>query len=245
MLGMRILLAVAVLRLVSANEEARAFDNPWFFSAAEIHDAYRYQQLYGARLRRPLKATHCLYGRAEFAASFQTKKFTAPCKFITDTIRQLRELLESGAAKYLFPLDADHAHLGIPVALWEKKYSKLANDEILPALLREPSLVALYHTAEHLEPNGQGQVTNAKIWGANRSVLGFFDDRPNETLPPLADGSEPMAYRWFHGFTFLAQSLGELQLVANGAAIPFDMSFDDDLAADADSPALNIIATER
>ncbi|HME61189.1 MAG TPA: hypothetical protein VKH62_08050 [Candidatus Binatia bacterium] len=248
MFVVRIWLALAVLMPLSVSEEARALDDSWFFSAAEIQDAYRYQQLYGARLRRPLKATHCLYGRAEFAASFQTKKFTAPCKFITDTIRQLRELLESGAAKYLFPLDADHAHLGIPLALWDKKYSKLADDEIFPALLREASLVALYHTAEHLEPNAQAQVTNAKIWGANRSVLGFFDDRPNETLPPLADGSgvhEPMAYRWFHGFTFLAQSLGELQLVANGAAIPFDISFDDDLAADADSPALNIIATER
>jgi hypothetical protein len=134
------------------------------------------------------------------------------------------------------------------VALWDKKYSKLAKDEILPALLREPSLVALYHTAEHLEPNHHGQVSIANIWGANRSVLGFFDGRPNEILPSLPDSSagyEPMGYRWFRGFTFLAQSLGELQLVANGAAIPFDISFDDDLTADADSPALNIVATGK
>lgn len=38
----------------------------------------------------------------------------------------------------------DHAHLGIPIAVWQKKYRGLANDEILPALLREPSLAALY-----------------------------------------------------------------------------------------------------
>ena len=245
MLVVRIWLALAVLVPLSVSEEARALDDSWFFSAAEIQDAYRYQQLYGARLRHPLKATKCLYGRAEFAAWFQTKRFVAPCKFITETIRQLREILESGAARYLFPLDADHAHLGIPAAIWDKKFSKLANDKILPALLREPSLVALYHTAEHLEPNPQGQAP-MKIWGTNRSVLGYFDGRPNAILPSLPDSSagyEPMGYRWFRGFTFLAQSLGELQLVANGAAIPFDISFDDDFAADADPPAVNIVAT--
>lgn len=248
MLVMRFLLALAVFLSLSAIDEARALDNSWFFTAAEIHDAYRYQQLYGARLRHPLEAKQCFYGRAEFAASFQRRKFTAPCKFIIETSRQLREILASGTAKYLFPLDADHAHLGLPTAIWDKKYNKLASNQILPALLREPSLVALYHTAEHLEPGLKGQIAGEKIWGANRNVLGFFDGRSNQILPQRADGSlayDPVGYRWFGGFTFLAQSLGELQLVVNGAAIQFDISFDDDLAGDVDSQVVNIVSKTK
>ena len=68
-----------------------------------------------------------------------------------ETTRHLKEMLAVGAAKYLFPLDADHAHLAIPMELWATKYSKLPSEQILSALLREPQLVALYHTAEHLE----------------------------------------------------------------------------------------------
>ena len=248
MLATVMLLILAVIQPASAGDKAPVFDYSWYFTATEIHDAYRYQQLYGARLRHPLEAKQCYYGRAKFATSFQGRKFTAPCKFITETTRQLRGLLDSGAAKYLFPLDADHAHLGLPVAVWNKTFAKLADGEILPALLREPSLVALYHTAEHLEPNSKGQVNVANTWGSNRSVLGFFDGRPNEVLPPLSDravGYEPTGYRWVHGFTFLAQSLGELQLIANGTAIPFDISFDDDLAADANSPAFNVVAKKK
>ena len=46
------------------------------------------------------------------------RQFVAPCRFVGETIRQLRELLESGAAKYLFPLDVDAADLAVPVDVY-------------------------------------------------------------------------------------------------------------------------------
>ena len=72
-----------------------AKDDRWFFTANEIADAYRYQQQFGARLRNPLEAQTCFEGKKDFAASYQRKRFVAPCRFVGETIRQLRELLES------------------------------------------------------------------------------------------------------------------------------------------------------
>jgi hypothetical protein len=76
---------------------------------------------------------------------------------------------------------------GVPAEVWAKKYRKLASDQILFALLWEPTLVALYHTAEHLEMSDPktGQVNEeAKAWSEKRNVLGFFDGRPIQILPP-------------------------------------------------------------
>ena len=103
----------------------------------------------------------------------------------------LRKLVDQGAAKFLFPLDADHAHLGVPMSSWKKKYQHLSAEEVVPALLRDPGLVALYHTAEHLRVTDRktGEVNSeAKSWLDKRNVLGHFDGRPIEILPPHAAG---------------------------------------------------------
>jgi hypothetical protein len=237
------------LMLLLATQEAGALDDVWFFSATEIEHAFQYQIRYGARLRRPLKSADCVFGRTDFAASYRQTEFAAPCKFITEIKRQLKDMLESGAAKYLFPLDVDHAHLGIPETLWQEKYQNIESTEVLAKLLRERSLVAVYHTAEHLDPNSRVNVPTATNWGASRTIIGFFDGRPNKIMPPLADGTvvyDPEGYRWIDGFTFLAHTLGEFQLVASGAAISFDLSFDDDLAGEHESfSLLNISAQAK
>ena len=116
-----------------------AKDDLWFFTAKEIADAYRYQQQFGARLHNPLAPEACWHGQMEFAASSQGRRFAAPCRFISETTRQLRELLESGAAKYLFPLDVAYADLAVPADIHEGKYQQLSSAEMLPALLREPA----------------------------------------------------------------------------------------------------------
>jgi hypothetical protein len=109
-------------------------------------------------------------GSQGIRGTYMGKEFFVPCRFITESTRHLKEMLSIGAAKYLFPLDADHAHLGVPAEVWAKKYSQLPSDQILFALLREPTLVALYHTAEHLEISDRktGRVNEeAKAWRRN------------------------------------------------------------------------------
>ncbi len=95
-----------------------------------------------------------------------------------ETKRHLKAMIEDGAARYLFPLDADHAHLAIPTEIWQTKYRDLPASELLVQALREPQLVALYHTAEHLtviDPKTGIELSQDKDCRAKRNVLGFFD----------------------------------------------------------------------
>lgn len=216
----------------------------WFFTAEEIEIAYRYQERFGERLFHPLRARDCLLGKKEFTAAYKNYEFTAPCSFIKETIRHLREMLEQGAARYLFPLDADHAHLAIPLELWESKYSKLPREKLLPALLHEPTLAALYHTAEHLtviDPQTGKSDSQAGRWKDRRNVVGYYDGRPIEILPPDPRGlgvNIPQPYYSLGGFNFLASSKGELSLFLKNQAITFDISFD------IGEPADDVLAAE-
>jgi hypothetical protein len=229
--GFAIFVTVMILNM---SGPALGMDGVWFFTSTEIDAAYRYQEQFGSRLRRPLKTSACSYGKSEFVAHFQGKEFAAPCSFISEVTRHLKEILENGAARYLFSLDADHAHLAVPTQLWDEKYRKLSIDEVLPELLREPKLVALYHTAEHLavadRENG-AENSPAKEWLAKRNVLGFFDGRPIKILTPFADGKahdRPEDYETVGSVYFLGHRLGEVTFFANAKALSFDISFDED-----------------
>jgi len=206
----------------------------WFFTSEEITAAYQYQQNYGERLRAPLRATDCAFRDGEFTTFYRGARFRVPCRFITEVTRHLKQMLDVGAARYLFPLDADHAHLGVPKDAWDKKYKHLPLEEIFPALVRDPDLVALYHTAEHLRVTDRtnGAVNaDAKAWQEKRNVLGYFDGRPITILPPHANGqgaSMPQDYYSYSGFTFLASPRGELFLTRGLNVITFDVAFDAD-----------------
>ena len=244
MFGPKFFLAIAALVFV-LNGHAYSGDDPWFYTTDEIAIAYKYQEQFGARLRHPLKPEECWYRQKEFIASYRGRQFAAPCRFISETIRQLKELRESGAAKYFFPLDVDHAHLSVPMEVWESKYSKMRPDEVLPVLLREPSLAAIYHTAQHLNSGPVHTGFATEVWGQKRTVLGFYDGRPNESLAQRSDGSlnhAPMEYQWIEGFTVLAHVLGELQMVVGSSVVMFDLSFDDDRAAAPTTAAVKLSA---
>lgn len=224
--------------LLSFAAESGANENSWYFTAEQIEVAYRYQEKFGRRLQTPLKPRDCYFGKTEFVARFQGKEFIAPCSFIHQTIRHLKAMLEQGAAKHLFPLDADHAHLAVPISRWRAVYSSLDRDQLLPRLLRDPALVALYHTAEHLSGSGLANTPltpHVKSWKERRNVLGFYDGRPIKILPPHPDGSGYELvenHQTVAGFFFLGHRLAELTVVASGKSHPFDLSFDDDLATE-------------
>ena len=240
MFKLRSFVGVAVVLAASAGQFF-ARDDRWFFTANEMADAYRYQQQFGARLRHPLEPQTCLQGKKDFASSYQGRPFTAPCRFVGETIRQLRELLESGAAKYLFPLDVDSADLAVPADVYVSKYKQLPREEILPALLREPTLVAIYHTAVHLNPEVGNKASGMSAWGKMRTVAGFYDGRPNQFLSPRFDGGvdvEPAGLVRLGSFTMMSHFLGELTFVANDTVVTFDLSFDNDRAA---APTMDVV----
>src|SRR5258705_10688704 len=244
MFKLRSFVSVAFV-LAASFGQSFAKDDRWFFTANEMADAYRYQQQFGARLRYPLEPQTCLQGKKDFTTSYQGRRFTAPCRFVGETIRQLRELLESGAAKYLFPLDVDSADLAVPVDVYASKYKQLPREEILPALLREPALVAIYRTAMHLNPEVGNQGSGMSVWGKNRTVAGFYNGRPNQGLSPRSDGGidhEPEGLVRLGGFFMMAHFFGGLTFVANDTVVTFYFLFYNDRAA---GPTTAVVVTVR
>jgi hypothetical protein len=228
----------------------RAFaqDDRWFFSADEIANAYRYQQQFGARLRNPLEPQACFQGESEFSAFHHGRRFAAPCRFVGETMRQLKELLESGAARYLFPLDLASADLAVPATVYESKYAGLPREDVLPALLNEPTLVAIYRTAMHLCPEGGVREAGLRAWGEARIIAGFYDGRRNEMLAPRSDGKsdyETVGLVRVGDFAMMGHFLGELTLVANDAVITFDLSFENERASAPAGAALNVSAAPK
>lgn len=229
----RSLLLLPILLLGhSSSLQANPTRHPWYFTAEEIETAYRYQEKFGKGLKYPLQAHDCLLGKKKIIASYYGREFILPCRFVTETIRHLKEILEVGAARYLFPLDLDHAHLGIPKELWKKEYRKLPGGEVVPAILRDSELVALYHSAEHLtavDPETGKLDREAQDWMEKRNILGFYDGRSIEILPPHPKGfgvGMPDLYHSYGGFDFLASPSGQLGVIIENESIVFDLTLD-------------------
>jgi hypothetical protein len=228
-------LAVSLcLQVNQATAESSHYDryDSWFFTADEVSAAYSYQEGYGARLPNALRAGGCLFRDGEISARYGGANFAVPCTFVHQVTRHLREMIDRGAAKFLFPLDADHAHLGVPMAAWKEKYQHLPPDKVVAALIRDPGLVALYHTAEHLRVTDRitGEINQeAKAWQEKRNVIGYFDGRPIKILPPHPSGqgaAMPEEYYSYSGFSFLASPRGEIYLSTGTKIITFDIAFD-------------------
>jgi hypothetical protein len=221
-----------ILALSLATVSATPYRDSWYFSREEIESAYRYQLNFGERINNPIKGRKCLFGEKDIRVAHRGREFSLGCRFVTQTIGHLAAMLNVGAARFLFSLDADHAHLGVPTTIWRDKYANLSPNEILPAMLQDSSLVALYHTAEHLTPTdpktGKPERKDRE-WKDKRNVIGYYDGRPIEILPPHPGGAGvglPESYRSYGGFRFLASPGGQLNLFHKSGVVVFDISLD-------------------
>jgi hypothetical protein len=227
---------VALLSISTGHTACR--NSPPLLTANQNEIASGYREQFGQPSFRHLKAVDCFSGRTEFVASIHGKTFLAPCRFITETTRHLKEISETKGGNSVSPLYADHGHLAVTSELWDKKYRKLPNDEVLPVMLRDPALVAIYHGACSLpivERKTAGGTPKAKEWDKKRSVLGFYDGRAMENLPILKRGSEvnqPQHYTLFKWFYISPHPFGELVFSVKGTSMAFDISFDDGVTTD-------------
>jgi hypothetical protein len=197
-----------------------------------------YQAPSGKRLSRPLNPAACYRGASEFVASWQGKKFLAPCRFINETIAHLRAVSELGASKRIFPLHTDHVHLAVPAELWQEKYDRFPQDQILAAVLWESRLVAVYHATDALtlvHSKGAGAEPKKSEAYNNRQVLGYYDGRGIEILPNHANALA-QRYRSVAWFYFLPRGLDDLVGFSPNEAVTFDISFDHDLDTECSSP---------
>lgn len=218
MLARSIALIALLLTLNAAR--ARAGEDPWFFSPEAIAAAHRYQRQFGARLHNPADPRECYYGRDRFIAVYHGKSVTLPCAFINATKRQLNQLLGSGAARYLFPLDVGEARLAIPADVYAGKYDGLNIEEILPRLLSEPTLVAIYRNQTHAL--AMNKYSNA---AGKTLVVGYYDGRPNRSLPQ--EQSVP-GFVELGTIYLMEHFLGELTIMSEQRVVTFDLSFESD-----------------
>lgn len=232
MLAVALIASIIVLATHAPRLRAEPQRNMWFFTAKEIDVAYRYQLSFGNGLKQRLKADACMYGAEDFVAKYYGTRHRLPCKFINDTLRHLKEILQVGAARYFFSLDLNHAHLAIPKTVWRDEYKDLPTSMILPAMLRDPRLAALYHSAEHLQivDSPGGVVSPAlRAWRDKRNILGFYDGRPIKILTPLPGGtgvSVPNAYWSYGGFEFLASHSSHLPVILDESSVAVDIKLD-------------------
>jgi hypothetical protein len=174
----------------------------------------------------PANSIDCFSGETEFVAIAQGRRFFAPCQFITQTTQHLQNILKSEGAKQPFALDVAHAHLAVTAETWDEKYRNLRRDEILPVLLRDTSLVAIYHSVCHTPIADR---KNAGTTGP--TFVGFYDGRSIKQLPSRKAGSDPAHAQYYRTFAWFYTSVnksGELVLSAKDKSAGIDIFVDDE-----------------
>jgi hypothetical protein len=210
--------------------------------------ADRKEAQFGKGLPRPLNPAACFTGSSEFVAWWQGRRFSAPCRFIHETISHLRAAWQMSTRR-VFPLHNDHVHLAVPSELWEEKYRAFSNDETLSAVLRESRLVAVYHANDSLvfadseattEPYGRPAYTD-------RQVLGYYDGRGIEVLPShvntLAKSYRTVA--WFYFRSHGSDGITSFSPEDATFEISFDHAFTEECPASDWSGNVRIGASER
>jgi hypothetical protein len=197
--------------------------------------AGRKESQYGKGLARRLNYAACFAGSPEFIASWQGRRFSAPCRFIHETISHLRAVSQI-STRLVFPLHNDHVHLAVPSDLWEEKYHAFSNDEILSAVLRESRLVAVYHANDSLVFADSETTTepHRRRTSTDRQVLGYYDGRGIEVLPSHLNALAKR-YRSVAWFYFQPRASDGITAFFSGEGLTFDISFDHELADECSS----------
>ncbi|MGH7887165.1 MAG: hypothetical protein ACREPG_04830 [Candidatus Binatia bacterium] len=119
----------------------------------------------------------------------------------------------------------------------------MRRDEILPVLLRDTSLVAIYHSACQTPiADRKTAGTTAPELSKKRNFVGFYDGRKMENLPSPKADSDPTQrrnYQTFAWFSISANQSGELAFSANKNSAAIDIFLDDEYPA---APVANIVS---
>lgn len=112
----------------------------------------------------------------KYISHYAGKEIEVPQKFIDTFLTHLEQAKEAGYFEYLFYLDLNHCHAGLPKEHFEKEYEGLTMAEIREKSLRDTKLMHLYHSREQMSPEIQKQ--------KNRNIIGFFDGRKIKLIHP-------------------------------------------------------------
>ena len=102
----------------------------------------------------------------------------------------------------------------------------MPSDEILPALLRDTSLVTIYHAARDAL---MADRKNACM--TSRTFAGFYDGRSVQQLPSGKPGSDPTQAQFYRTFAWFYTSINKsigLDHFAQKKSAAIEIFFDDD-----------------
>ena len=150
-------------------------------------------------------------------------------------------MLEKGCAKYIFRLDACHSHLFISSESFLKQCENLTFTEMITTFIKDETLGALYHNAEHLalrKPHITGKIDQiAENLIKKRNIIGWYDGRSLElTYPKPSDpighlkvntAGVPEGYCSFCTIKFKANKNGNFIVRHGEQEIRIDISFCD------------------
>jgi len=162
--------------------------------------------------------------------SFEGIEFPVPDEFIENTLYHLKDILEQGAAKYLFRLDAFHGHFFVSERIYKEEYHSLSKEEKVQKLVTDKSLGTLYHNSEHLRWDRDDPEIDSLY--RKRNVIGWYDERPIMILPlPAGERTAANTPDWAHDvgpfLKFAAHKDGEFSIKTGGKEIRLDISFGD------------------
>lgn len=196
---------------------AEGRDEP-FYSSAEMAIAYRYQYWQGPRLPKPIKEAD----DGHYFTTVDGQKVNVPKKFVERVTEHIVQMIRAGSAKYIFRLDLGHGHIFLPREKVEK-YKSLPENLFLEAILNDPDLGILYHASEFLAYDVDKSPPDVREWKSNRNVVGRFDGRPIEILPPHPSGSGVGLisdyagnYEFLNNITMMGHRSGEIKVLVTG-----------------------------
>ncbi len=212
------------------------YPDGWYYTLNQMKKLYDAEYSAGKRLKN-----HIRYKDGRFLAQCNGQFIEVPERFIFKTLKLLQELLAGNYARYLFRLDACHAHPFVPEETYMLRYSNLNTYQMIDKFVHEDSLGALFHSAEHLalrNPPGSGMIDlEAHDFIRKRNVIGWYDDNPLQIVKPkktdlIGSGGSytariPEGYRTVGSIVFKATNKGEFRIKNQGKVIRLDISLDE------------------
>jgi len=201
------------------------YEKGWNFSLKEMQRVYEHEYNSEKILKNTIKNVD-----GKWVGTILGQHYEVSQKFIDTTVSHIQELFDRRFIRFLFRLDASHAHAFIPKE-HRARYNGCSPAAEAQIMAHDSSLGILFHTAEHLgeDPNDPEVVA----LNTQRNFIGWYDGRDMSVLPlPHYTNSKTTAVNapgqlLRPGPLFAAHKDGVFSIIVEGKEIHFDISLDD------------------
>lgn len=198
----------------------------WYYNLEETKEVYEWEYNGEKILKNVFRKKN-----GAWVGLVDGKEFDVPEEFLNKTLMHLKDMLEQGAAKFIFRLDCFHGHFFVDEKHYDSFYANCDGLEEAKRLVKDKKLGILFHNAEHLKKDFDDKEAMNLI--EKRNVIGWYDGRPIAILPLPKDqkstavSAEELGRDLFSYPRFAAHKDGFFPIEVGGKEIRLDISFDD------------------